>query len=321
MNLVRLGQLFNFSYGNSLSLDKLKISEDGIPFISRTEKYNGVSARVEPIQELPIPGHTLSVALGGSVLATFYQPEKYYTGFHVFVLHPKIEMSEKEMLAYSVVIRSNRYKYNYGRQANRTLPDILIPDMEEISNICSSIHIPEVPKSDSELDTYIYQDLKPEKWTPFELGTLFEIRKGKRLTKMKMKKGKTPFIGSIDSNNGCREYINQEPIHSGNTITVNYNGSVAEAFYQPIPFWASDDVNVLYPKFSMNEFIAMFIIAIIRREKYRFNYGRKWNLDRMKEDTIRLPVGEGGFPDWRFMESYIKTLPYTSNLANRTEVQ
>lgn len=138
---------------------------------------------------------------------------------------------------------------------------------------------------------------------------------------MKMKKGKTPFIGSIDSNNGCREYINQEPIHSGNTITVNYNGSVAEAFYQPIPFWASDDVNVLYPKFSMNEFIAMFIIAIIRREKYRFNYGRKWNLDRMKEDTIRLPVGEGGFPDWRFMESYIKTLPYTSNLANRTEVQ
>lgn len=59
---------------------------------------------------------------------------------------------------------------------------------------------------------------------------------------------------------------------------MNYNGSVAETFYQPVPFWASDDVNVLYPKFELNPEIAMFLTAIIRQDKYRFNYGRKWHL-------------------------------------------
>jgi len=85
--------------------------------------------------------------------------------------------------------------------------------------------------------------------------------------------GKTPFIGSIDSNNGLSNNIGQKPIHDGNTITVNYNGSVGEAFYQPKPFWACDDVNVLYPKFNLNPYIAMFIITVIRQEKSsgRFN--------------------------------------------------
>ena len=66
-----------------------------------------------------------------------------------------------------------------------------------------------------------------------------------------MNTGETPFIGAIDAHNGQRQRVSAEANHEANTITVNYNGSVAEAFYQPIPFWASDDVNVLYPKFTL----------------------------------------------------------------------
>ena len=58
--------------------------------------------------------------------------------------------------------------------------------------------------------------------------------------------GNTPYIGAIDSNNGIANYIGQDAIHAGNTISLSYNGSVGEAFYQPKPFWATDDVNVLY---------------------------------------------------------------------------
>ncbi len=79
-----------------------------------------------------------------------------------------------------------------------------------------------------------------------------------RLTKKQMTEGDTPFIGSIDSNNGQRQYVSASPNHTGNSITVNYNGSVAEAFYQPVPFWASDDVNVLYPKFDLNNISGCF---------------------------------------------------------------
>jgi hypothetical protein len=129
-----------------------------------------------------------------------------------------------------------------------------------------------------------------------------------------MVKGDTPFVGSIDSNNGYREYIDRDPIHKGNTITVNYNGSVAEAFYQPKPFWASDDVNVLYPKFSMNAFNALFIVSIIKAEKYRYNYGRKWHLERMNETKIKLPSTKKKEPDFDFMENFIKSLPYSKSI-------
>jgi hypothetical protein len=151
-------------------------------------------------------------------------------------------------------------------------------------------------------------------WKSFKLIDIFDLKKGKRLTKSQMIPGSTPFIGSIDKNNGVSAYIGQEPIHSGNTITVNYNGSVAEAFYQPEPFWASDDVNVLYPKFKLTPSTAMFLISMIRKEKYRFNYGRKWHLERMEQSFIKLPVQPNGAPDWDFMEQYIKTLPFSSQI-------
>lgn len=135
MKLVELKNVFEVRKEVSLALNKLSVSDHGIPFVSRTSKNNGVSARVEIVDGLsPNPRHTLSVAAGGSVLATFYQPEPYYSGYHLYSLLPREEMSMKEMLIYSKLINSNAYKYNYGRQANKTLNELLIPDRNEIKD-------------------------------------------------------------------------------------------------------------------------------------------------------------------------------------------
>jgi type I restriction enzyme M protein len=158
-------------------------------------------------------------------------------------------------------------------------------------------------------------DLNFEEWRDFRYDAIFDIKKGKRLTKANMVEGNTPFIGAIDSNNGYRQFVSIAPNHPGNTITVNYNGNgVAEAFYQPRPYWASDDVNILYPKFEMNPANALFLCTLIRQEKFRFSYGRKWHLGRMNEAIIRLPTKPDGQPDWEFMESYVKALPHSVSL-------
>lgn len=161
------------------------------------------------------------------------------------------------------------------------------------------------------------KDLFPDAdgWKPFKLGDIFELKKGKRLTKANMIGGNTPFVGAIDSNNGVSNYIGQKALHSAGTITVNYNGSVAEAFYQPEDFCASDDVNVLYPKFEITPAVGVFIATLIRKEKYRFNYGRKWHLERMQESKIHLPVNAKGKPDWDSMKTYIESLPFGDKLA------
>lgn len=155
---------------------------------------------------------------------------------------------------------------------------------------------------------------KSSGWKPFRLGEIFDLKKGKRLTKANMTDGTTPFIGAIESNNGVSNFVGQTALHSNGTITVNYNGSVAEAFYQPEAFCASDDVNVLYPKFKMTPAIGIFIATLIRREKYRFSYGRKWHLERMRESEIYLPVDADGNPDFIFMQKYIESLPFSDQI-------
>ena len=135
---------------------------------------------------------------------------------------------------------------------------------------------------------------------------MFEIQKGKRLTKADMREGNINFIGASAVNNGVTAKIaNCEYLHSSNTITVNYNGSVGSSFYQNERFWASDDVNVLYPLFPMNRLIAMFLIPIIQRKGSQYAFVDKWKKEYMEKDSICLPATADGQPDWQYMEQYI----------------
>lgn len=151
--------------------------------------------------------------------------------------------------------------------------------------------------------------INAEKWKPFLLSDLFYIKKGKRLTKEDQSMGDTLFIGATATNNGITSHIGQAPIHEGNTISLTYNGSIGEAFYQSEPFWASDDVNVLYPKgFELNEKVALFFCTILRHEKQMWSYARKWNLKHMNATIIKLPVNVLGQPDFEFMEKFMDSL-------------
>lgn len=169
-------------------------------------------------------------------------------------------------------------------------------------------------------------NLDTNDWKEFVLGKLFDIKKGKRLTSAEQENGNNNYIGAIDSNNGIANHISQLPIHIGNTISLSYNGSVGEAFYQKDPYWATDDVNALYSTYDgFNEPIGLFIATVLRQEKFKFSYGRKWTLDNMNITVIKLPIkhnengtifiddskkysDEGYVPDWQLMENYIKSL-------------
>ena len=149
-------------------------------------------------------------------------------------------------------------------------------------------------------------------WREFPLGGdngLFRIVKGTRLTKANMKDGNINFIGSSSVNNGITNHIsNLEHIHPANLITVSYNGSIGEAFYQEKPFWASDDVNVFYPNFKQSFEIAMFLIPLIRKIGQKYKFVDKWKLEDMCNDKITLPINGNGEPDWEYMENYMKNI-------------
>lgn len=127
--------LFEVIYGTNLELVAMKKATNGqgINFVSRTSKNNGVSAKVQKEKGLePIYGPVLSVAGGGSVLETFLQVDPFYSGRDLFYLKPRVAMTEEELLFYCTCIRANMFRFSYGRQANKTLKELVLPDLVAI---------------------------------------------------------------------------------------------------------------------------------------------------------------------------------------------
>lgn len=319
---VFLNSLFRVTYGNKLDLNKVdQILEGnlGVNFVGRSSLHHGVSARVNRIAgTTSYPAGCITVALGGSkLLASFVQLEEFYTAQNVAVLSPLQPMTLAQKIYVCLCIRQNRFRYSaFGREANRTLRTLPVPSLAEFPAWVGKV------SADLDVGKYMATASKLEKprleiagWSKFSLSTLFDIRKGIRLTQANIEEGSTPFISAIDKNNGMRQRVNVGARHAGNLITVSYNGSVGEAFYQPEPFFASDDVNVLYPKFDLTESIGLFLCAVIRKEAYRFSYGRKWTAERMRATEIRLPSRDGQ-PDWRWITGFMQSVPGSAILAS-----
>ena len=133
MKLVQVSELFEVAYGTNLELNALEEHVEGVPFVSRSSQNNGVTARVAPVPGVePIQAGVLSVALGGSPMSTFLHEEPFYTGRDVAYLVPKTSMSRDLLLYYATCLQANRYRFSYGRQANRSLSSLLVPALTEV---------------------------------------------------------------------------------------------------------------------------------------------------------------------------------------------
>lgn len=138
-------------------------------------------------------------------------------------------------------------------------------------------------------------------WREFRVGDLFSIDKGFRLTKKNQRDGDNRFVGSSAGNNGITGYVgNDEHLFAGDALTVAYNGSVGESFYQDGPFWASDDVNVLRHLDGrvFGADAALFIATLMRWFGKSFDFNYKWNLMEMRETELVLPAKRIVEPDW-----------------------
>lgn len=314
--MVKLEEIFDIQYGNGFALSSLIEDADGISFVSRKSCNNGVAGKVAYIEGCePFESGLITVAVSGSVLESFVQPKPFFTSYHVMVLSHKFSLTMQEKLYYCMCIRANKYKYSYGRQANKTLKDIKVPSKEEIPSWVNSTNVPNLSNIQRSAIDQPVPDLYSREWRAFRYDELFDIQRGLGPRKMGLTEiGMTPFVTSKNNNNGISSYCNSKPTHKGNVITVNRIGSVGESFYQPTPFCTTENVHVFNPKFNLNPYLALFICALIRKEIFRYSYGRTWSLERMQSSVIKLPVTAFESPDWVFIEHYIKTLRFSSNL-------
>jgi len=320
-----IGDLFTVKRGKRIvrERDYIKQKTEEYPYsvITATKQNNGTDGYYHSYN---CPKNSL--VCGGEVSGMFttYQPNECWVmdSARIFIPINNAIVNVYTAMFLATIFSQNQYKYSFGRKSNpdgieKTIIKLPVtskgfPDWVYMEQYIKSLHYRPIT---TKVISQLYKKLNLSEWREFLLGDLFAFYKGKRLTKQDMIEGHVNFLGAISENNGVRQLIDIEPIYKPNCITINYNGSVGEAFYQSSPFWASDDVNVLYAKdWTLNKYIALFIATVIKANRYKFSFGRKWTLDKMKESPIKLPITAKGEPDWDYMEKYIKSLPYSDRI-------
>lgn len=316
--MARVSDLFDVSYGHSMELNALEQSDaaDAVNFVSRTAKNNGVSARVAPVAgETPSPARTLSVALGGTVLETFLQPAPYFSGRDIAVLQSRRDMSDEELLFWATAIRMNAYRYSYGRQANRTLGSVVLPD--KLPEWFSSVKMPNLDAASKTRGQHVPLSAVSE-WKKFRVADLFTVKRGKFATSQDGANPDDPFVPLVSAtslNNGISKMVQTQAAEQAGTVTVSINGSIGEVFHQPQPYVASSDVVVLSRPDDASPLTAnmsLFVAAVLRCEKYRYNYGRKWKQGTLADTSIPLPATEDGQPDWEWMDTFMDGQPFSN---------
>lgn len=301
-------------------IEKKSLLDGNIPRITVMGTNNGICgyyANNIDDKNYRIYENFISVSFLGTV---FYQKEQASLDMKVHCLKPiNIELNEHTGLFLVTAIGKSLKTSTYSDQiSSKVLAGLSIklpvdetgnPDFSYMELYMKNLELA-VSSSLTDLQSAKKSDISGtldiSSWKLFQISELFNVQKGKRLTKADMKDGKIRFIGASAINNGITAYIsNDEHLHPQNTITLSYNGSIGEAFYQDEMFWASDDVNVLYPKFEMNREMAFFIIPLLKTAGKRYAFIDKWKKEDMEKSKIPLPVDKDGNPDYKYMENYI----------------
>lgn len=316
MRLVPLNRLFDIEYGNKLDyikMVKIENGKEGINFISRASKNFGIVGKVKRDDMIePYDAGLITVTLGGSyLLASFIQPDKFYTAQNIKVLKPKNELTFNKKLFYCLCIQQNRFRYSsHGREANVSIDNLLVPD--EMPKGFNNISLKNIIKNSSDSVKKHKVRLDIANWKYFKLIELFQIKGSKTTPLKKLAEygtGEYPYVTTQATNNGIAGFYDFFT-EMGNILTID-SAVTGYCSYQPLNFSASDHVEKLIPKFVMNKYIAIFLTTILNQEQYRYNYGRKAAQIRLKISSIKLPC-KNEMPDFDFMENFIKSMPYSS---------
>ena len=326
-----LQDLFEVVYGVNLALvncvETDKNDPEAIAFVSRTESNNGVSAYVKPMQNINVqPKDTITVAGGGSVLATFLQTQPFYSGRDLYLLYPREKISNKAKLFLVTIIKANKYRYNYGRQANATLPHLQLrlpvtpnghPDWQWMESYVESLH----SKPLTTQNNAVVAPFNTNMWGLFVVGDYFDIHPTKAYTGLSNKDlddgGVVPFVVNSAANNGIGGFSTKSATEAGNKITFSDTTVGNTFFYQPTDFIGFPHVQGMYENerhaWTRNQLL--FLVSILTFTcTGRYSYGRKMTRANIASTKILLPVTSEGDPDWQWMEDYIDSLPYGDRL-------
>ena len=362
----KISSIFTILNGKGITKEEIEENSGNFVVVQSGEENNGVLGKIDLsyckdmdyiYSEIPC----LTVARSGSAGFVSYHDNGCVAGDSAKILLLKKENCNRNIYLFlQSVLTANRFKYAYGRKVTKEkyendtikLPILYtndnkpyidnsnqyssygyVPDWEYMDNYINSIHSKPITTRNK---PGINSNFNINNWHKFKFGNLISFN---NIYKAKAYKDEElifvdsgshdalPYVTRTEDNNGVKAFVSSKcvtDIEKGNALVIGDTTSTIS--YQGDDFITGDHMVVIRPDW-LNKYTGLFITTILKKERYRYSYGRAYKIDLIKTTLVKLPVmrntdgtpyidktkkySEKGFvPDWLFMENYIKSLPY-----------
>ena len=148
------------------------------------------------------------------------------------------------------------------------------------------------------------------KWKTFSITELFSLSRGHFHSIAALDAGSFPTISRVSTDNGCVGFYD---IPDGASIwperTITVSSVTGDAFVQPVPFIATDNVVLCVTKSeydSLELSSLIFIQAMMNHMKWRYSYGRQCYKNKYEKTDIWLPINSSGKPNEKYMSKIVE---------------
>lgn len=311
-----------------------------IPLITASSYKNGITGMIDYEyfkDSKKIFKNKITVDMFGNV---FYHNYKYFSddNIHTLILKDKFKIELNSYMSFFIVtiLKKLSMKYSFGRQIRlyRLESELIqlpilkkdVPNWEYmeyyIYNLAKKTTYSKIinkPKKILKLNSVTWKEFPIIYNKKLKTG-LFNFSVGTDKDKVLQflqddENSKVYEISNTAFNNGINEIYPSKKYNNKNTITLGTRGNDFKAFYHEydvIPVVRV--INLKSVNFNLNKYLALFLCTIFNKSSTKFSYGRFLSGKNILKENILLPVDKNNNPNWSFMENYIKSLPYSSNI-------
>lgn len=280
--MVKLGSHFRIERGSSHS--EAEYSPGEIPFVSSTERLNGVASYVTPFDaDKVFPGGVISISCFGHA---FYQPGPFLPkangGSAVTVLTPSVAKNVPWLIAFCAVFnQTHKWRFGFGRMAaGQSRLDGLELDGDLIERIASQVKMasPKPVALEAGVLQQVVDKLRELYGDCPTIGEVFELKQGKATAVAYLAEtGNIPVVSATEKEvNAVTGYLftSEEELMPAGSISVAKDGKPGVARVQPVPYRATEHALALIPKDSWLNGEKLVLAALIERQCWRFSFAR-----------------------------------------------
>ena len=307
-------------------------------YVGAKKEQNGVMCSCGYDEDLISKGNCIIFICNGegSVGYANYMDRDFYASGDLILGYGDF-LNKYNALFITTLLDRERPKYSFGRKYGKYVKETTIPlpvnkekkpDWECVEEYVKENIIPQLPSKSKSVWLGKYKKKPLLKKTTninsvqhkyFRLDKLFSsIKKGKAYNAISLTPSKESnsiaYITRTNTNNGRKmRVVNEEfeNIEQGNAITIG--DTTATIFYQQEKFICGDHMVILRASW-LNKYTAMYVTTVLNKERFRYNYGRSFKKETIEKTRIKLPINDKKGPDWKLIEDYIKSLPYSSSI-------